>query len=149
MKKIMTLAFMVVMSLCLGEIARADGPAEKAVAAAEDQWTQAEKTNNADAAESLFADKFIFVDTDGSVNSRAKYLADWKATKYTSVDVSDFHVSVTGHTAVVTMIFKSKGTLANGKPMDINARWVDTWVKMPDGKWQCVLSQGTDKKSRG
>jgi len=29
--------------------------------------------------------------------------------------------------------------------MDYNARWA-TYVKMPDGKWQCVLSQGSDLK---
>jgi hypothetical protein len=42
------------------------------------------------------------------------------------------------------MAFKANGTDAKGKPMDYNARWVDTYVKMPDGKWQCVLSQGSD-----
>jgi len=38
------------------------------------------------------------------------------------------------------------GTDAKGKPMDINALWADTYVKMPNGTWQCVLSQGSDLK---
>lgn len=122
------------------------GAAEKAVAALEDQWTQSERTNNPDLLAPLLADKFIFINTDGTISNRAKELADSKATKYASVDISDFHVTVTGNTAVATMVFKSKGTLANGNAMDINARWADTWVKMPDGKWQCVLSQGSDLK---
>jgi len=27
------------------------------------------------------------------------------------------------------------------KPFDETARWTDTWVKMPSGKWQCVADQ--------
>jgi ketosteroid isomerase-like protein len=62
------------------------------------------------------------------------------------VDIADLHITVFGHTAVATMMFKAKGTDSKGKPMNINARWADTWVKIPDGKWQCVLSQGSDLK---
>ena len=124
----------------------ADGTAEKAVAAAEEQWTQAEKTNKPDLAAPLLADKLIYIDTDGTISNRAKFLADAKLTKFTSVDAEDFHITVFGNTAVATMIFKAKGTDSKGKPMDYNARWADTWVKMPDGKWQCVLSQGSDLK---
>jgi ketosteroid isomerase-like protein len=124
----------------------ADGSAEKAVAAAEEQWTQSERTNSPDLVAPLLADKLIYIDIDGSINNRAKFLADAKATKYTSVDIKDFHVTVFGETAIATMVFKAKGTDPKGKPMDYNARWADTYVKMPDGKWQCVLSQGSDLK---
>jgi len=44
------------------------------------------------------------------------------------------------------MVLKAKGTDEKGKPMDVNARWADTWVKMPSGAWQCVLSQGSNLK---
>jgi ketosteroid isomerase-like protein len=136
-------------SLSLAAIAQAlpaDGSAEKAVTALEDQWTQSERTNNPDLLGPLLADKLIYIDTDGTISNRAKVLADSKATKYTSVDIQDFHVTVNGQTAIATMVFKGKGTDAKGKPMDINARWADAWVKMSDGKWQCVLSQGSDLK---
>jgi ketosteroid isomerase-like protein len=56
------------------------------------------------------------------------------------------HITVVGQTAIATMVFKTKGTDAKGKPMEYNARWADTYVKMPNGKWQCVLSQGSDLK---
>ena len=124
----------------------ADETAEKAVAAAEEQWTQSERTNNPDLAAPLLAEKLIYIDTDGSISNRAKFLADAKATKFTSVDIQDLHVTVNGNTAIATMVFKGKGTDSKGKPMDLKARWADTWVKMPDGKWQCVLSQGSDLK---
>jgi ketosteroid isomerase-like protein len=149
MKNKIALCLLGVISLGVATIALAlpaDGSAEKAVAAGEEQWTQSERTNNPDLAAPLLADKFIFIDTDGTISNRAKDLADSKSTKYASVDIEDLHITVFGHTAVATMVFKAKGTDAKGKPMDINARWADTWVKMPDGKWQCVLSQGSDLK---
>jgi ketosteroid isomerase-like protein len=138
-----------VISLGVAAIAQAqpaDGTSEKAVAALEDQWTQSEKTNNPDLLAPLLAEKFIFIDIDGKMSNRAKELAETKATKYASVDIEDLRITVVGHTAIATMVFKAKGTDAKGKPMDINARWADTYVKMPDGKWQCVLSQGSDLK---
>jgi ketosteroid isomerase-like protein len=123
-----------------------DKAAEKAVTAAEDQWSQSEKTNNVDLLAPLLADKFILIDIDGTIINRAQEIAVAKATKYASEDAEDFHITVFGNTAVATMIFKAKGTDSKGKPMDVRARWADTYVKMPDGKWQCVLSQGSDLK---
>jgi ketosteroid isomerase-like protein len=132
--------------IAVGPAVAADESAEKAVAAAEEQWTQSEKTNNAALAAPLLADRLIYIDTDGSISNRAKFLADSKGTKYVSVDAEDFHITAFGNTAVATMVFKAKGTDAKGKPLNIHARWADTWVKMPDGKWQCILSQGSDLK---
>ena len=149
MKNKIALCLLGVISLGVGTIAQAQaagGTAEKAVAAAEEQWTQAERTNNPDLAAPLLADKLIYIDTDGSISNRAKFLADAKVAKFTSVDIEDFHVTVFGHTAVATMALKAKGTDEKGKPMDVNARWADTWVKMPSGAWQCVLSQGSNFK---
>jgi ketosteroid isomerase-like protein len=149
MKNKIALCLVGVISMSLSTITQAlpaDGNSEKAVAAAEEQWAQSERTNNPDLAAPLLADKLILIDTDGTISNRAKFLADAKATKYVSVDATDVHITVFGHTAVATMVFKAKGTFNNGKPMDINARWADTWVKMLDGKWQCVLSQGSDLK---
>jgi ketosteroid isomerase-like protein len=149
MKTKIALGLFGVILLSLGTIARAqsaDATAEKAVTAAEEQWAQSERTNNVDLLAPLLADKFIDIDTDGSISSRAKFLADSKASKFTSVDIQDLHITVVGQTAIATMVFKTKGTDAKGKPMEYNARWADTYVKMPDGKWQCVLSQGSDLK---
>jgi ketosteroid isomerase-like protein len=149
MKNKVALGLLGVILLSLGTIARAqtaDVAAEKAVAAAEEQWSQSERTNNVDLLAPLLADKFILIDIDGTIMNRAQELADAKATKYVSEDAEDLHITVFGNTAVATMIFKAKGTGSKGKPMDIRARWADTYVKMPNGKWQCVLSQGSDLK---
>jgi hypothetical protein len=39
--------------------------------------------------------------------------------------------------------FKGKGTDSKGKPFNDHSSWTDTWIKMPNGKWQCVASQDT------
>ena len=115
---------------------KAGETAKTAVAALEDQWTQAQRTNNPDLIAPLLADKFIGIGTDGKIGNREQDLADAKATKFSSVDIEDLHITVFGNTAVATMVFKAKGTDEKGKPMDINARWADTWVKMPNDQWQ-------------
>jgi ketosteroid isomerase-like protein len=149
MKTKIALYLFAVMSfgVALAQAQPAEGSAEKAIAAQEDQWTQSERTNNADLLAPLLANKFIFIDTDGKISNRSKLLADSKATHYAGVDIEDLHITVVGHTAIATMVFKATGTDAKGKPMDIKARWADTYVKMPDGKWLCVLSQGSDLKN--
>jgi ketosteroid isomerase-like protein len=73
-------------------------------------------------------------------------LADAKAVKWTNADYENVQVTVFGDTAIATGGFKGKGTDQSGKPIDEHSRWTDTWVKMPNGKWQCVASQDTPVK---
>ena len=119
---------------------------EKAVAALEQQWLQSQKTNNPDLVAPLIADKFTNTDPEGKVTTKAQMLTTAKATKYESVDYDDLKVTVFGDTAIAIGTFKAKGTDGTGKPMDVRERFTDTWVKMPNGKWQCVASQGTAVK---
>ena len=113
---------------------------EKAVAALEEQWLQAQKTNNPDLLAPLLADNFVSTSNEGKVTSKAESLTLAKSTKYNSAEYSDLKVSVFGDTAIETGGEKLKGTDPSGKPLDVNERWTDTWVKMPSGKWQCVAS---------
>src|SRR6516165_830230 len=118
------------------------GETEKAVATLENQWLQSQKTNNPDLLAPLLADKFISTGSDGKVTDKAQTLADAKARRYASADYENVRVTVFGNTAIATGGFKGKGTEA-GKPFEENERWTDTWVKMPEGKWQCVASQAS------
>jgi uncharacterized protein (TIGR02246 family) len=119
---------------------------EKAVAALEQQWLQSQKTNNPDLVAPLLADKFINTGVDGKVTDKAKMLANAKATKYDSVAYDDLKVTVFGDTAIATGSFTAKGTDTSGKSFDQHERFTDTWVKMPNGKWQCVASHGSPVK---
>ncbi len=126
--------------------AQTGGSTEKAVAALEQQWLQSQKTNNADLVAPLLADKFVSTGSDGKVQNKAESLATAKATKYDSAAYEDVKVMVFGDSAVATGVFKAKGTDPSGKPLDVNERWTDTWVKMPNGKWQCVASHQSSVK---
>ena len=126
--------------------AQTTGGTEKAVAALEQQWLQSQKTNNPDLVAPLLADKFVSTGSDGKVQSRAESLATAKATKYDSAAYEDVKVTVFGDSAIATGVFTAKGTDPSGKPLDVNERWTDTWVKMPNGKWQCVASHQSPVK---
>src|ERR1700676_1821814 len=123
--------------------AQQTGGTEKALAALEQQWLQSQKTNNPDLVAPLLADKFINTGSDGKVTSKAEMLAEATSTKYDSAEYEDLKVTVFGDTAIATGVFTAKGTDPSGKPLDIRERFTDTWVKMPNGKWQCVASHGS------
>jgi len=126
--------------------AQTTGATEKAVAALEQQWLQSQKTNNPDLAVALLADKIVVTMSNGKVINKAEFLADAKATKYVSAEIEDVKVRVFGDTAIATGGFKAKGTDSTGKPFDTNERFTDTWVKMPNGNWQCVASHESPLK---
>lgn len=116
---------------------------EKAVAALEQQWLKAQQTSNPDLLEPLLADRFIETTNDGKTMGKAEALAGTKTSKYESAQYADVKVSVFGNTAIATGEFQGKGTDENGKPIASPERWTDTWVKMPNGKWQCVASHAS------
>ena len=116
---------------------------EKAVAALEQQWLKAQQTSNPDLIEPLLADRFIETTSDGKTMGKAEALSGTKAAKYESAEYGNVKVSVFGNTAIATGEFQGKGTDENGKPIASPERWTDTWVKMPNGKWQCVASHAS------
>jgi ketosteroid isomerase-like protein len=131
------------LALLLGtaaSLAQSNSATEKAVAALEQQWLQAQKASNPDVVAPLLADKIVSTSEEGKVTGKAEILADLKSQKWTSAEYADVRVNVFGDTAIATGIFKGKGADASGKALDENVRWTDTWVKMPNGKWQCVAS---------
>ena len=129
------------------QAAPAMGDTEKEVQAMEQQWTQAQNANNSALGATFAADKVVFVELDGKVLNKDQFVANEKATKYTHVAIDDVVVHAYPGTAIATYTMTVKGTDSNGKPMDVRERVTDTWVKMPDGKWQCVASVGSPLKS--
>ena len=121
---------------------------EKTVAGLEQKWLQSQKTNNPDLVAPLLADRFVNTGSDGEVTNKQESLANAKATKYDSVDYENLKVIVFGNTAIATGDFKAKGTDKSGKAMDLHERFTDTWVKMINGKWQCVASHGSPVKTQ-
>jgi ketosteroid isomerase-like protein len=133
-------------SAAVSQAQQTSGATEKAVAALENQWLESQKTNNPDLVAPLLADKFVSTGSDGKFTNKAQMLADSKARKYASAEYENVQVTVFGDTAIATGGFKGKGTDPSGKPFDEHERWTDTWVKMPNGKWQCVATQASPIK---
>lgn len=151
MKKIATawglLALLSAWSTAWPQADQSTAATEKAIKALENQWLQSQKTNNPDIIAPALADKFVSTDPDGKFTDKAGMLADAKTRHYNTAEYEDVHVTVYGNTAIATGGFKGRGTDASGKPFEEHDRWTDTWVKMPDGKWQCVASQDSPVKN--
>ena len=129
------------------QAATAMGDTEKAMVALEQQWTQMQQANNADRGALFLADKYIGIDIDGKVLTKADVMADAKATMWTSVSFDHVVVTSYGTTAIATGVFTGKGTDSSGKPLNLHERDTDVWVKMSTGKWQCVASVSSPLKS--
>ena len=114
--------------------------AEKAVTALEYRWLESERKNDPESIADIFGEKYVATGPDGKLEDKAQTLADAKARTWTSSDYEDLKVQTYGGVAIVTGGYKGKGT-ESGKPFAEHLRWTDTWVKMPDGKWQLVASQ--------
>ena len=127
-------------SASLSQAQQASGATEKAILALEDQWVQSQKTNNPDLVAPLLADMFVETNGVGRVQNKAQFLAGERANKYSSVESLDRKVTVFGDTAIAMGGVNFQGTDAEGKPFNVHLRYTDTWIKMPDGKWQCVAS---------
>jgi hypothetical protein len=122
------------------------GATEKTVTALEQTWLQSQKTSNPDLLAPLLADKFVNTGSDGTVTAKAETLTLVKMMKFDTAEYYDVKVTVFGDMAIAIGGFRGKGTDASGKPVNVNERWTDTWVKMPSGQWQCVASHASPIK---
>jgi uncharacterized protein (TIGR02246 family) len=120
--------------------------ARKTIVDLENQWLEADKTNNPDAVASLFSDRYIATTSEGKLEDKAKTLAEIKTRKYATADYEDVQVAVFGNTAIARGGYKGSGTETSGKPFTEHLRFTDTWVKTADGKWQVVATQYTSVK---
>ena len=123
----------------------AAGGAEQAVMALEQKWLQSQQNNDAALLEPLLADNIADTSTEGMLmTGKAAVVKDAKSVKWSSAEYIDMKVTVHGDAAVVTGIFNGKGTDTGGKAVNVHERFTDTWVKMPDGKWLCAASHGSN-----
>ena len=121
------------------------GGVEKAIAGMEQQWAAAGKMSNADAIAPLLADNFTNLNSDGTMMNKTQTLAMVKGAKWDTNEISDVKVTTFGNTAIATGAWQGKG-MTDGKAVDAHEHWVDTWMKMPGGKWQCIASASAPAK---
>jgi ketosteroid isomerase-like protein len=121
------------------------GGVSQAITQMEQQWASNAKAGNVDAVAANLADNFVELDSDGSLHTKSQSVERMKTAKWESNEVSDVKVIVHGNTAIATGGWHGKGTVA-GKSVDGHENWVDTWMKMPNGKWQCIASASAPSK---
>jgi ketosteroid isomerase-like protein len=123
-----------------------DTATEKTIAGLEQQWAEAQRDGNSAAVAPLLAENFINTDTSGQTYGKGKLLSNLKGGKWEHNGISDVKVTAYRTTAIATGSWSGKGIDGDGAKIDRHERWTDTWVKMANGKWQCVASQQTEVK---
>jgi ketosteroid isomerase-like protein len=141
-----TLALIALMGAVQAQDKMTGGGTEKAIAGLEQKWADAAKASNADMVAPLLAEKLLNTNSDGKTVGKAETLANIKKATWQTNQISGVKVTVFGNTAIATGDWMGKGNDENGKAVDTQERWTDTWMEMPDGKWQCIASHSSTTK---
>jgi ketosteroid isomerase-like protein len=141
-----SILLMSLMVALLSSAANKGSDVEKTIEGMEHKWAEAQQVGDASVVAAMLAKSFINTDTDGQVSGKAKLLSNLKGGKWEQNGISDVKVVTYGNTAIATGAWTGKGVDGDGTRIDRQERWTDTWVKMPDGTWQCVASQQSPVK---
>lgn len=120
--------------------ATATAAVTKALMDMEHQWTKLSKAGDGDGLAAMLSEDFVALDSDGSMHGKTEVVARTKKAKWVTNEIGDLKVNVHGDSAIVTGSWTGNGTDGTGKAVNAKERWADTWVKMANGKWQCVAS---------
>lgn len=130
----------------LSALTFAQGNVEKTLMDLERQWIKASLASKGQDVAPLLSNDFVMLGVDGTMQTKAVYVANTNKSKWQVSDVSDMKVQVHGDSAIVTGVWTGKGTDGTGKAFDGKERFVDTWVRAADGKWQCLASASATLK---
>jgi ketosteroid isomerase-like protein len=123
--------------------ARAAEP-EQEIRAMEQLWNASRVRADVAALDRLLADGWTVTHGDGTINTKAEYLADLKSGDrkfFADVKQDDFSVRIYGDTAVAAGLSDSKVEY-KGKPSGGALRFTRVYVKR-DGRWVMIVSHAT------
>lgn len=113
------------------------------IVALEQLWNQAYKSADTKALDAILDDAIVLVNDDGSVQTKAEFLASVKVpqtgAQQQQVSPESLSVHVYPNVAIATGVMRVKGE-EGGKAYSRRERFIDTWV-LKRGNWVCV---GTD-----
>jgi ketosteroid isomerase-like protein len=120
-----------------------DSGVQSKIIALEKAWNQAYKLGDIRALDALLDDRIVLVNDDGTVQTKAEFLAGVQPSKSQEQQVApeSMSVHVFGNTAIASGTFRAKGVEA-GKPYVRRERFVDTWIYQ-GGKWVCIATNAT------
>jgi len=113
------------------------------IVALEKAWNQAYKMGDKRSLDALLDDAVILVNDDGSIQTKAEFLATVKpqSSHQEQVEPISINVRVFGSTAISTGVLRTKGSEA-GKSYVRRERFIDTWVHKGE-HWVCVATNAT------
>jgi ketosteroid isomerase-like protein len=135
-------AFAAVFALGCAHSAQADEmPADLAAAVA--AFDQAQIAGDRAELERLVADDYVLIGSDGVVQNKAQFIADFTSPNFRiqPFTVEEPVVRHYGDTAVTAGRVALSGT-SSGTPFTVNLRFSDVWVKR-DGVWRVAFAQTT------
>jgi ketosteroid isomerase-like protein len=124
-----------------------DSATKSKIAALEGAWNQAYKSGDAKALDALLDNAIVLVNDDGSVQTKAEFLASVKpsasqaGSQEQQVAPESMSVHVFGNTAIATGIFRAKG-MEGKKSYVRRERFIDTWI-YKNGQWVCIATDAT------
>lgn len=122
---------------------KSGGDVEQTLKDLENKWVEASKKGDTAAMNSILADGFVSMGTDGKYTTKQEYVTNIGKGKWETNEISNVQVHAHGNHAVVTGDWRGKGTDGTGKQVDTTEHWIDTFVKMPNGTWQAIASGAT------
>src|SRR5215470_985864 len=121
----------------------AEAATQAKIIALEKAWNQAYKLGDKKALGALLDDAIVLIEDDGSMKTKADFLASVQSTSSNEEQVApeSLTVHVFGQTAIAVGVFAAKGS-KGGKPYVRRERFVDTWI-LKNGNWVCVATNAT------
>jgi ketosteroid isomerase-like protein len=130
-------------SLALGAQDDSDAIARSQVMALEKAWNQAYKMGDANALSGLLDNSLVLVEDDGSLKTKAEFLATIKGPTANEEQVApeSLTVRVFGKTAIAIGVISVK-VKEHGKTVNRRERFIDTWIAR-NGSWVCIATDAT------
>lgn len=139
----LTVALLLVM-LCLSPSPtpaqdNSDAEARAKVLAFEKAWNQAYKLGDTKALSAILDDNIVLVEDDGSLKTKADFLATVKAATSNEEQIfpESLTVHVFGKTAIAVGVIGVKGKTGMHRE-----RFIDTWI-YKNGNWVCIATDAT------
>jgi ketosteroid isomerase-like protein len=109
------------------------------VLALEKAWNQAYKLGDTKALSAILDDNIVLVEDDGSLKTKAQFLATVKAATSNEEQIApeSLTVHVFGKTAIAIGVIGVKG-----KSRIHRERFIDTWI-YKNGNWVCIATDAT------
>jgi ketosteroid isomerase-like protein len=140
------IASLLLILVCIFPLAAQEDPdsiARSQVMALEKAWNQAYKMGDTTALASLLDNSLVLVEDDGSLKTKAEFLASIKGPTANEEQVApeSLTVRVFGKTAIAIGVIAVK-TKEHGKPVTRRERFIDTWIAR-NGSWVCIATDAT------